>query len=76
MPLRHGHVSAAEGLCKVGAVDKAKGYNTGHHRVDINLSHAHRVCYAVKRNLQTVKDQQHQHQIGNAANERGVAFKD
>ena len=75
MAFRHGHVGTTEGFGEVGTVDKTQGNNTGHHRVDINLSHAHRVRYAVQRNLQTVKDKQHQHQIGNAANKRGVAFK-
>ena len=75
MPFRHGHVSAAESLSEIGTVDKTKGNNTGHHRVDIDLLHADGIRHAVKCDLQAVKDQQHQHQVRHAANQRGIAFK-
>ncbi len=59
MAFRHRHKRAAKGFGKIGAVDETKGDNTGHHRINIYLVDTQRIGHHVKRDLQSVKYQQH-----------------
>ncbi|VTP73067.1 Uncharacterised protein [Leclercia adecarboxylata] len=75
MPFRHCEIGSAEGFSKVGPVDKAQGNDTGHHRIDINLRHTDGIRNAVESDLQTVENQQHQHQVRHTTDQGGIAFK-
>ncbi|MNG18291.1 hypothetical protein D3C84_1023430 [compost metagenome] len=71
---RDGEDRAAERFGEVGAVDEAQGDDPGTERVDFDVFPFHVVSERSQPGLQAVEDQQHQHQIGHAANQRGVAL--
>ena len=70
-----GHKGATKGFREVGAEDKAHGADPGDKGVDVDiLIMAEQRSHAVYQVLAAVEDQQNQHQIRDAANNRGVAF--
>ena len=64
---------AAEGFREVGAIDERQGDAAGGERVDVDLADAEGVGDAVEEDLQAEEQQQHDDQVGDAADQRCIA---
>ena len=68
----HGQNGTTESLGQVGTKDEADGEHAGPKGRHIDVVPTLGFCERVDADLPTVKDQQHQHQLGHAADQGGV----